>query len=303
MVLAYISLFGVKIYNYALALIILSLCVRVVRMFVAKVGKKQSKRSAEYNKKIVELRKETNNEQELADKIYDYYQENNYNPILNFLLKFLVFVLDFAILTAAVASFKPITNFKIISESSANSIISIYKENEGTEANRYTEIRLLKDLNKYSDQYRAAGVSEDEINTLQELKNTFKFGNLETYIIPSMNEFSAQMLPCLFAFILFAVNSLWSLIIQIKNLKKVKFTDPDIFITDKISALIGPIISVLCLVLVCTFIFKVPIVISFYFLINYGWSLIEKIIQTIKKQKKKKNGAMNIETENSVASK
>lgn len=303
MVLAYISLFGIKIYNYALALIILSLCVRVVRMFVAKLGNKQSKKSAEYNKKIAELRKETNDEQELADKIYNYYQENNYNPILNFLLKFLVFVLDFAILTAAVASFKPITNFKIISEDSANSIISIYKENEGAEANRYTEIRLLKDLDEYSDQYKAAGVSDDEINTLQELKNTFKFGNLETYIIPSMNEFSVQMLPCLFAFILFAVNSLWSLVLQIKNLKKKKITDPDILITDKISALISPIVSVLCLVLVCTFIFKVPIVISFYFLINYGWSLIERIVQTIKIKNQKKNGVTNIETENSVASK
>lgn len=299
MLSAYISIFGLKIHNYVLMLVLFSLLICIVKTVVAQLNRKQSVKSRERKEKVVQLQKESNGDQkELADRIYDYYKETNYNPFLNYFLKFLIILLDLLIITAAVATFKPITNFHIISDESANSIINIYKENEIEQGGRYTEIRLLKDLDKYEDKYTAAGVSAEEIQTLRELKETFKVGNLETYIVPSLNGFSVQALPCLFAFLLFAINSIWSFVFQIKKVKNIKLSDPDIALVDKLNTYIAPISNIITNIIVCTFIFKVPIVISFYFIINYGWNFIQKIIVTIVNKKK---GDIVVETKDSTS--
>lgn len=278
-------------------MILFSLSVCVIRKIISFATRKQQKESAERNKKVAELQKESDNNEELTDKIYEYYKQTGYNPILNILLKSFVIILDLTILMSAFATFKPITNFHIISKESAASVVSIYQDNEGPGANRYTEIRLLEDLDKYTEQYKAAGVTDEEIHTLEQLKDTFSFMGMETYIVPSIGDMTVQVLPCLFAFLLFAINSVWNLVVQLKQAKGVKISDPDVSLSTKISVLVAPITNIICSILVCTFIFQVPIVLSFYLIVNYGWSLGEKIVNKIKQRKEE----WKIETKNCIA--
>lgn len=280
-----ITLFGIKIYNYALLIIVLTLLVKCVRTLLDKVNAKQAVVKKERNEKIKQFQEESKDKDELTDKIYNYYKETNYNPFLSVFLSILMIVLDFAIISMALATFKPISNFKIIAPESAQSIVSIYREAEGDSANKYTEIRLLKDLETYEDKYVEAGVTQEEINTLYEFRDTFKLGNFETYVVPSMNKLTLQSLPCFLTFGVFAVNTLWLIIIHLREFIKVLKNNKK----EPLKVLMGAfplMLDALTVVLVSSLILNTPIVISFYFLINYSWTLITKIINTFKKKNK-----------------
>ncbi|MGN0006355.1 MAG: YidC/Oxa1 family membrane protein insertase [Candidatus Gastranaerophilaceae bacterium] len=283
-----ITLFSIKIYNYALLIIILTLLVKGVRTLLDKVNAKQAVVKKERNAKIKQFQEESKDKDELTDKIYNYYKETNYNPFLSVFLSVLMIVLDFAIISMALATFNPISNFKIIEPESTQSIVSIYREGEGDSANKYTEIRLLKDLETYEDKYIEAGVSQEEINTLYEFRDTFKLGSFETYIVPSMNKITLQSLPCLLTFGVFAANTLWLIIIHLKQFIKVLQNNKK----EPLEILMGAfplMLDALTVALVSSLIFNTPIVISFYFLINYSWMLITKIINACKRKKSQNN--------------
>lgn len=281
-IIGFINVLGIRIYNYALFIIVFCLITKIFRTVLSKINKKQSQEKAKRDKKIKELQKMSGGNQKiLADKIFEYYQESNYNPFLSVFTKIIIIIIDFAIILAMVATFKPITNFNIVSDKSAESIVSVYTENEKN-ANRYTEIRLLRDLEKYEDEYKKVGVSEQEMAALYNLRNTFKIGTLDTYIVPTMTEFSYNILIPLLAFVMFLINILISLIKNVKNAIKLYKTSD---LADKISLIIAPIMSVFSLILVSTFIFNTPIIISFYFIINYTWNLVVNTIDAVKKKK------------------
>lgn len=276
MILGYISLLGIKIYNYAIFIIVLCLVVKIIKEFFNKISKKQADEKKIRDQKIKEFQKETNGDRDaLTDKIYNFYQESNYNPFFDYFIKVVIFVLDFAIISAMVATFKPISNFNIVSDESAASIVSIYKEREGDAAKKYVEIRLLKDLDEYVDEYKANGVSDEEIQTLYDLKETFMIGNTETYIVPSMDKITVASALPIMAFFIFVLNTILSMSRQFKSIKKAIKTGT---LQQKMLALLSPAMTLLSVVLICTFIFNTPMIISFYFIINYTWNFIRNII-------------------------
>lgn len=300
MYLAQVSLLGIKIQNYAVFILLFCLVIKCIKEVFNKIDAKQTKEKKAREEKIKKLQEESKGDKELlTEKIYKFYQDSNYNPILYYFIKISVFVLDFALISVMVATFKPMTNFNMISEDSIQSIVSIYKEQEGKSAKNYTEIRLLQDLEEYENLYKSSGVSEEELETLYDLKDSFDLFGMQTYIVPDFNNYSPEMVFPLIAFMLFIINTLIALIKQCSSLKRI-FKEGTL--TQKALSLIAPGLLVLSTILVCTFIFNTPIVISFYFIINYAWNLMKNIIKIVvnKNSKKIEEGKIN-ETKSSIA--
>lgn len=266
---------------------------------MGKISRKQTAAGRERAAKIKQLQQESGGDRDaLTDKIYDYYKESNYNPVLNFFSKFIIIVVNFAILTAFVSTFSPITNYKVITDENAQKIVSIYKENE-PDATQYTEMRLLNDLEKYENQYKKAGVSNEEIQRLYNLRDSLMLGKLKTYMVPTIKNFSPATLIPITAFILYLIKFLLDIIRQLKSLKG-SFSSLDI--TGKLTGILSPFMSVVSLILVSTIILKTPIIVSFYFIINYLWGIGQHIIENTKSKKIKSTEGKH-ETKNSVKQK
>ena len=266
---------------------------------MGKISRKQTAAGKERAAKIKQLQQESGGDRDaLTDKIYDYYKESNYNPVLNFFSKFVIIAVNFAILTAFVSTFSPITNYKVITDENAQKIVSIYKENE-PDATRYTEMRLLNDLEKYENQYKKAGVSNEEIQRLYNLRDSLTLGKLKTYMVPTIKNFSPATLIPIVAFILYLIKFLLDIIRQLKSLKD-SFGSLDI--TGKLTGILSPFMSVFSLVLVSTIILKTPIIVSFYFIINYLWGIGQYIIENTK-SKNIKFTEGKYETKNSIKQK
>ena len=100
-----------------------------------------------------------------------------------------------------------------------------------------------------------------------------------------MNKLTLQSLPCFLTFGVFAINTLWLIIIHLREFIKVLKNNKK----EPLKVLMGAfplMLDALTVVLVSSLILNTPIVISFYFLINYSWTLITKIINTCKKKNK-----------------
>lgn len=272
--------------------------VKIISFFLGKISRKQTAAGRERAAKIKQLQQESGGDRDaLTDKIYDYYKESNYNPVLNFFSKFVIIAVNFAILTAFVSTFSPITNYKVITDENAQKIVSIYKENE-PDATQYTEMRLLNDLEKYENQYKKAGVSNEEIQRLYNLRDSLTLGKLKTYMVPTIKNFSPATLIPIVAFILYLIKFLLDIIRQLKSLKD-SFGSLDI--TGKLTGILSPFMSVFSLVLVSTIILKTPIIVSFYFIINYLWGIGQYIIENTKSKNIKSEG--KYETKNSIKQK
>ena len=217
----------------------------------------------------------------LSDKIYEYYKESNYNPYLTFLSKAALIIIDFAIVAVMVTTFKPISNFHVVEKDTATTITQIYMDKE-EKSTPYTEIRVLKDLEKYESDFEKGGVSKADIQKLYDLRDSFSLGSLKTYLVPPVKDNPQLMSIPTLAMVLYVLQyiiGLW------QSIEKMRLSFKKLKPAGKAMMLTQPILNTAFLALTATIVFNTPIVISFYFIVTYTWNLINTIVQLIKTRK------------------
>lgn len=284
--LATVRLLGIPITCYPAFIIGLCLVTKIIRIFLNKYSKKQSEEKAVRDKKIAQLQKEAGGDRDLlSDKIYEYYKESNYNPYLTFLSKMALIVIDFAIVAVMVATFKPISNFHVVEKDTATTITQIYMDKE-EKSTPYTEIRVLKDLEKYESDFEKGGVSKADIKKLYDLRDSFSLGSLKTYLVPPVKDNPQLMAVPALAMVLYVAQyiiGLW------QSIEKMRLSFKKLKPAGKAMMLTQPILNTAFLALTATIVFNTPIVISFYFIVTYTWNLINTIVQLIKTKKMAKS--------------
>lgn len=284
--LATVRLLGIPITCYPAFIIALCLVTKIIRIFLNKYSKKQSEEKAVRDKKIAQLQKEAGGDRDLlSDKIYEYYKESNYNPYLTFLSKVALIVIDFAIVAVMVATFKPISNFHVVEKDTATTITQIYMDKE-EKSTPYTEIRVLKDLEKYESDFEKGGVSKADIKKLYDLRDSFSLGSLKTYLVPPVKDNPQLMAVPALAMVLYVAQyiiGLW------QSIEKMRLSFKKLKPAGKAMMLTQPILNTAFLALTATIVFNTPIVISFYFIVTYTWNLINTIVQLIKTKKMAKS--------------
>ena len=280
--LATVRLLGIPITCYPAFIIGLCLITKIIRIFLNKYSKKQSEEKAVRDKKIAQLQKEAGGDRDvLSDKIYEYYKESNYNPYLTFLSKVALIVIDFAIVAVMVATFKPISNFHVVEKDTATTITQIYMDKE-EKSTPYTEIRVLKDLEKYESDFEKGGVTKANIKKLYDLRDSFSLGSLKTYLVPPVKDNPQLMAVPALAMVLYVAQyiiGLW------QSIEKMRLSFKKLKPAGKAMMLTQPILNTAFLALTATIVFNTPIVISFYFIVTYTWNLINTIVQLIKTKK------------------
>lgn len=280
--LATVRLLGIPITCYPAFIIGLCLITKIIRIFLNKYSKKQSEEKAVRDKKIAQLQKEAGGDRDvLSDKIYEYYKESNYNPYLTFLSKVALIVIDFAIVAVMVATFKPISNFHVVEKDTATTITQIYMDKE-EKSTPYTEIRVLKDLEKYESDFEKGGVSKADIKKLYDLRDSFSLGSLKTYLVPPVKDNPQLMAVPALAMVLYVAQyiiGLW------QSIEKMRLSFKKLKPAGKAMMLTQPILNTAFLALTATIVFNTPIVISFYFIVTYTWNLMNTIVQLIKTKK------------------
>lgn len=284
--LATVRLLGIPITCYPAFIIGLCLITKIIRIFLNKYSKKQSEEKAVRDKKIAQLQKEAGGDRDvLSDKIYEYYKESNYNPYLTFLSKVALIVIDFAIVAVMVATFKPISNFHVVEKDTATTITQIYMDKE-EKSTPYTEIRVLKDLEKYESDFEKGGVTKANIKKLYDLRDSFSLGSLKTYLVPPVKDNPQLMAVPALAMVLYVAQyiiGLW------QSIEKMRLSFKKLKPAGKAMMLTQPILNTAFLALTATIVFNTPIVISFYFIVTYTWNLINTIVQLIKTKKMAKS--------------
>lgn len=280
--LATVRLLGIPITCYPAFIIGLCLVTKIIRIFLNKYSKKQSEEKAVRDEKITQLQKEAGGDRDvLSDKIYEYYKESNYNPYLTFLSKVALIVIDFAIVAVMVATFKPISNFHVVEKDTATTITQIYMDKE-EKSTPYTEIRVLKDLEKYESDFEKGGVSKADIKKLYDLRDSFSLGSLKTYLVPPVKDNPQLMAVPALAMVLYVAQyiiGLW------QSIEKMRLSFKKLKPAGKAMMLTQPILNTAFLALTATIVFNTPIVISFYFIVTYTWNLINTIVQLVKTKK------------------
>lgn len=284
--LATVRLLGIPITCYPAFIIGLCLVTKIIRIFLNKYSKKQSEEKAVRDEKIAQLQKEAGGDRNvLSDKIYEYYKESNYNPYLTFLSKVALIIIDFAIVAVMVTTFKPISNFHVVEKDTATTITQIYMEKE-EKSTPYTEIRVLKDLEKYELDFEKGGVSKADIQKLYDLRESFSLGSLKTYLVPPVKDNPQLMSIPTLAMVLYVLQyiiGLW------QSIEKMRLSFKKLKPAGKAMMLTQPILNTAFLALTATIVFNTPIVISFYFIVTYTWNLINTIVQLIKTRKTAKS--------------
>ena len=194
-------------------------------------------------------------------------------------------IIDFAIVAVMVTTFKPISNFHVVEKDTATTITQIYMEKE-EKSTPYTEIRVLKDLEKYESDFEKGGVPKADIQKLYDLRESFSLGSLKTYLVPPVKDNPQLMSIPTLAMVLYVLQyiiGLW------QSIEKMRLSFKKLKPAGKAMMLTQPILNTAFLALTATIVFNTPIVISFYFIVTYTWNLISTIVQLIKTRKTAKS--------------
>lgn len=252
-----------------LLVIILIGVTKIITIPLSHIQKKQANAKKERDSKIKELQVSTNGDKDaLTEEIYKYYKEIDYNPIKQFISKFIVFILNFAILFSLLGAFQPITNFSNLNKNTIQTIVDTYKGN--FISNSYLEIEILNNLEELQP-YLSDKVSYEEFDELKKVRNKFTIGKVDTTIIPLQSNNNVYIALPIIVLILAVLKNLPVLLKKHNNSR---------------SLMIDILMAVFDVAITSFFVFKTPIIVCIYLLINNIYSLLKIIINLLKEGKK-----------------
>ena len=129
-------------------------------------------------------------------------------------------------------------------------------------------------------------MSKADIQKLYDLRDSFSFGSLKTYLVPPVKDNPQLMSIPTLAMVLYVLQyiiGLW------QSIEKMRLSFKKLKPAGKAMMLTQPILNTAFLALTATIVFNTPIVISFYFIVTYTWNLINTIVQLIKTRKTAKS--------------